>query len=83
MTQSTDKDTVVVSIASKKGGSGKTSVLMLIASAAANMGLRVHLIDADRDPRDFDSAWTAWIEKGFAPAEFASACSDKRAVMPS
>jgi plasmid replication initiation protein len=44
---------------------------------------RTAWIDADRDPRDFDLAWSAWIEKGHAPAEFAAACSDKRAIMPS
>ena len=44
---------------------------------------RAAWIDAGRDPRSFDPSWSAWIEKGFAPDEFAAACSDKRAVMPS
>lgn len=43
---------------------------------------RAAWLDAERDPREFDGAWSAWIEKGFAPEEFAKACRDKRAVMP-
>lgn len=43
---------------------------------------RAAWIDADRNPREFDRAWSAWIEKGFAADEFAAACSDRRALMP-
>lgn len=43
---------------------------------------RAAWLDALRDPREFDDAWSAWIEGGYAPAEFAQACSDKRAIMP-
>jgi len=43
---------------------------------------RAAWIDAARDPREFDQAWSAWIENGHAPSEFAGACSDKRAIMP-
>ena len=42
---------VVVTVVSKKGGSGKTSTIMVLASAAAHLGLRVHILDGDRDPQ--------------------------------
>lgn len=41
----------VVTVVSMKGGSGKTALVALLASAAASMGLRVHLLDADRNPQ--------------------------------
>lgn len=44
---------------------------------------RAAWIDAGRDPRGFDSAWSAWIEQGYPEGDFAAACANKRAVMPS
>lgn len=39
----------VITIAQTKGGAGKTSTAMLLASAALNRDLKVHVIDADHN----------------------------------
>jgi hypothetical protein len=44
---------------------------------------RAAWLDAQRDPRRFDGAWSAWIEGGYPPDGFATACADRRANMPS
>jgi plasmid replication initiation protein len=44
---------------------------------------RAAWLDAQRDPRAFDGAWSAWIEGGYPPGGFAAACADRRANMPS
>lgn len=41
----------IITILSEKGGSGKTSLAYLLASAALSRGKRVHCIDADRNPQ--------------------------------
>jgi len=43
---------------------------------------RAAWIDAQRDPRSFEAAWSAWIEGGFAPEDFARICADRHVVMP-
>ena len=43
---------------------------------------RAAWIDAGRDPRKFDGAWTAWREKGLLEKDFATVAADRRAVMP-
>ena len=43
---------------------------------------RAAWVDAERDPRAFDEAWSAWIEGGYPPEGFATACADRRAIMP-
>lgn len=41
----------IITIVSEKGGSGKTSLAYLLASAAIADGLKVHCIDCDRNPQ--------------------------------
>jgi chromosome partitioning protein len=38
-----------ISIVHKKGGAGKTTLAYMLASGALNLGLKVHLIDGDRN----------------------------------
>jgi chromosome partitioning protein len=51
LAQPVPKEPQIVVIASQKGGSGKTSLIMMLASAASARGLRVHIIDGDRNPQ--------------------------------
>ncbi len=43
---------------------------------------RAAWIDAGRDPRGFEGAWTAWLGKGMPDRDFAAVAADRRAVMP-
>ena len=40
---------------------------------------RAAWLDAGRDPRDFDGAWSRWLEQGHAAGDFAGVAADKRA----
>jgi chromosome partitioning protein len=66
---------IVVSIAQIKGGCGKTTLAMALASGALSEGMKVHIFDADVDqqimswPADVASAeWTGIDEKPAWPS---------------
>lgn len=51
----------VVTIIQTKGGSGKTTLAMALASGAVSLGKRVHLLDGDRNPQLAE--WQARVEQ--------------------
>lgn len=53
----------VISLASSKGGSGKSTTALILASAYVEDGYRVHIIDADRSARLY-----RWGQQGRIPA---------------
>jgi chromosome partitioning protein len=53
----------VLTVASTKGGAGKTTIVMAIAAALAAEGLRVAVVDADPN-----RAYLSWAEGVRGPA---------------
>jgi chromosome partitioning protein len=72
---------LVVTVISTKGGSGKTTLVQMLASAEINRGGRVHTVDADTDQQllewEFKSDATLW--DGLKRAPWPSALTTSKA----
>ena len=54
----------VLTVASTKGGSGKTTIVMALAATLAGEGLRIAVVDAD--PNQAYASWAAGVYEGAA-----------------
>jgi len=65
----------VIALASSKGGCGKSTVALLLASAYAADDYRVHIIDADRSGRLY-----RWAGFGTKPANITASQADEKSL---
>lgn len=72
--QASIKEAYVVTVANQKGGSGKTTVSMNLASALARRGYKVLVVDADKQSSAM--LWSGNSENGF-PASVVSLAENK------
>lgn len=59
---------MIVALTNLKGGAGKTTSCMMLATAAARAGYEAHVIDAD--PQGSSSLWADAAEEEGSPLEF-------------
>lgn len=65
----------VIAMASSKGGCGKSTAALILASAFAADGYRVHIIDADRSGR-----LARWAQVGAKPAGITASQADEKTM---
>ena len=63
----------VIALASSKGGCGKSTTALILASAYSADGYTVHIIDADRSGRLY-----RWAQLGLKPPEISASQADEK-----